>query len=101
MTEHPGIDEKRRRDLLRVLDSTARSAQRDAAAQAQEDALGTVPVTLLVQIGDGDPQSLGQDTIPLYATPDGSAIVVDHARAAEATGEAIIRILFHDEEVTA
>lgn len=64
-------------------------------------AVATIPVTLLVQIGNSDPQPVGVDAILAHGTLEGNVITFDRARVAEDTMEAILRIITHDKEVSA
>ncbi|MBS6031141.1 MAG: hypothetical protein KH989_10720 [Kocuria rhizophila] len=64
--------------------------------EGHEEALGTMPVTPLVQVGNSNPQPIGQDTIPVHGMLNGSTVTLDSERAAEDTAAAIIRILARD-----
>lgn len=76
--------------------------------EAHAEALATVPITLLAQVGDGDPRPIGRETIsvPVMPDPDGTGMTLDAEQMAKATVQAIIRILTKDlipddEEATA
>ena len=67
----------------------------DDAAPSRDGALATLPVTLLIQVGEGHPHIIGRDTISVPGTldPDGAGITFDAGQADKATVQAVNRII--------
>lgn len=80
----------------------------DNSALHHDEALITQPVTLLVQVGDNDPQPVGHDEMAVRGipAPDGAGIIFYADQAEKAVVQAVLRILTnelseHDEEARA